>query len=391
MVRCAIGISRSGSILSVTITTVGTEGLPRQIRRKYGDMRDWQKYVRDTFGVRCDGDDYYLTMGETIGPERIINFDIFDAPPQAASFAYNYGSPGRAVAIGQALVEFINDKMPPVMEYLNTMTKIDQASLSLFGENGGRLQFDEELPILLEINGEVFNLSLSGTDEGHTRLADALKSTYDDRHKALDERTKMVVEAKTAELNTRIEELQHKLDSSFIMPDITYRDICDGLRVYIEDRYIVWMVPGTYAPKYYQKDNDTYRLTQSCAQDLLRKVYVHMYVYDRRIARMNLLYRESMRRFTHYHSMYDADCWGSLDLNRRIENSYDARALAEEALHSLGIINGDSLAMSFPRELIPINRLQFEQDEDGYREEASHGWIIGEPVRASGATTASQG
>jgi hypothetical protein len=155
-----------------------------------------------------------------------------------------------------------------------------------------------------------------------------------------------------SELEIKNKELERKMESKNLMPDITLGHLYGGLSLAKgEDGSLFWVFQSVYWPKYI--DND-YVIEPSYSKRLMNHILIVIETRKNKVLNVKLRTPIGFHEFEHYHT----NCWGNWKFKNEWETPDDIIAIAKEAEVVLETINTGSLASRSPNGLMRIETLR---------------------------------
>ncbi len=151
--------------------------------------------------------------------------------------------------------------------------------------------------------------------------------------------------------------LQQQLRNAISMPDVTEIHAKKGLSVVRgggKDN-LIWLVQGVYWPKYVNH----VPIEPDYSTKMITPIIIMIKTSDRRITNVSVRKPIGLKRFSHYHSFTDSECWGQWKYSDRTwETPDDVIRVAQEAQVVLENVNAKSPGRENPQGLPRLNTLQ---------------------------------
>ncbi len=206
----------------------------------------------------------------------------------------------------------------------------------------------------VRIGGRVVKLEMT---EELTLPEDDIRAEYSAKLTEKLQRLKEVLNEKMSEMTYMVEQnrqdfeekerqLQVRLSSANIMPEITYDHAKSGLSV-VKNHYrtnggvdvLTWLYQGVFWPKYV----DGNPIEPKYAKRMISPVTLEIVTEKDRVIRVVVRKTIGLAKFEHYHSMDSgSDCWGQWAHEKRWSTPDDILQLARDAMAVLENVNTSS-------------------------------------------------
>ena len=214
--------------------------------------------------------------------------------------------------------------------------------------------------VKLEITEEV---SLPEDDiraEYSAKLTEKLQRIKEVLNEKMSEMTYMV-EQNRQDFEEKERQLQVRLSSANIMPEITYDHAKAGLSV-VKQHYrsdgsdvLTWLYQGVFWPKYV----DGNPIEPKYAKRMISPVTLEIVTEKDRVTRVVVRKTIGLAKFEHYHSMDSgSDCWGQWAHSKRWKDADDILQLARDAMAVLENVNTSSPGNRTPSGLPRLTTLE---------------------------------
>ena len=244
-----------------------------------------------------------------------------------------------------SVVEDIKDSIDNT---LDNVSIDDVKSEGMTVRIGGRV-------VKLEITEEV---SLPEDDiraEYSAKLTEKLQQIKSVLNEKMSEMSYMV-EQNRMDYEEKERELQERLNSSNIMPNVTREHAKSGLSVVSNGNgRMVWLYQGVYWPKYV----DGRPIEPKYSKRLISPVTIEIKTEDDRVNEVIVRKTIGLDKFSHYHAMgRSSDCWGDWRHPQTWSSPDDILAIGREALVILENVNSNSPGTTTPTGLPRLSTLQ---------------------------------
>ena len=167
----------------------------------------------------------------------------------------------------------------------------------------------------------------------------------------LDEMSNFVSTIKI-EYESKKVDLDRKLSSANLMPDITYRHAQKGLSLSkgYDDGRLLWLVQSVYWPKYV---NDRI-IDPKYSKRLIHHIIIAVETLGDKVMNVTVRKPIGLDSFNHYHH----NCWGAWTWAKTWETPDDILEIAKQAEVVLETVNMGSLADASPRGLMRASTLE---------------------------------
>lgn len=221
----------------------------------------------------------------------------------------------------------------------------------------------------IRIGGKVVKLQVT---EEISLPEDEIRAEYSAKLTEKLQRIKEVLNEKMSEMTYMVEqnrqdfeekerELQARLASSNIMPDISYDHAKQGLSVVKQHSrhegadVLTWLFQGVYWPKYV----DGNPIDPKYAKRMISPVTLEIVTKKDRIQKVTVRKTIGLAKFEHYHSMDSQnDCWGQWSIPSSWSTPDDILSIARAALAVLENVNTGSPGNRSPSGLPRLNTLE---------------------------------
>ena len=238
-------------------------------------------------------------------------------------------------------------------------TSLDEISIDEVKTEGMTIRIGGRV-VKLEITDEV---SLPEDDirtEYSAKLTEKLQQIKGVLNEKMSEMTYMV-EQNRMDFEEKERQLQVRLSSANIMPEITYEHAKAGLSV-VKQHYrsdasdvLTWLYQGVFWPKYV----DGNPIDPKYAKRMISPVTLEIVTEKDRVIRVVVRKTIGLAKFEHYHSMDSgSDCWGQWDHGKRWNSADDILQLARDAMAVLENVNTASPGNRSPNGLPRISTLE---------------------------------
>lgn len=216
----------------------------------------------------------------------------------------------------------------------------------------------------VRIGGRVVKLEIT---EETTLPEDDIRAEYSEKLTRKLQTIKEKVNEKLSEMSYMVEqnrmdyeekerELNDRLSSSNIMPNITYEEAKQGLSVVSDGNgKMVWLYQGVYWPKFV----DGRPIDPKYSKRMISPVTIVIKTEDDRVNSVTVRKPIGLGKFSHYHGMSArSDCWGEWNIPSHWKEPSDILSIARESLVVLENVNSHSPGTSSPTGLPRLSTLQ---------------------------------
>jgi len=239
----------------------------------------------------------------------------------------------------------INDTMDSVMKSLDSVS-VEDLKVDGFQVRSGNkiLKFTVQEEIECNIEDDIRNELKEKLSERLIKIGSTVKQK-------LDEMSEFVSTIKNEYEHKKVE-LDRKLNSSNLMPDITYKHSAQGLSLSkaYESGRLTWFMQAVYWPKYI---NDRI-IDPKYSRRLIHHILICIETCGNKVMNVNIKKPIGMESFQHYHE----NCWGGWVYPKTWETPDDIIEIAKQAEIVLETINTGSLANHSPRGLMRASTLE---------------------------------
>jgi hypothetical protein len=239
----------------------------------------------------------------------------------------------------------INDTMESVLNKLNSVD-IDDLKVDGFQVRSGSkiLKFTVQEEIDCNIEDDI-------RAELKEKLSKRLMQIGKTVKQKLDEMSDFVSTVKN-EYESKKVDLDRKLNSANLMPDITYQHTKQGLSLSkgYDDGRLLWLMQAVYWPKYI---NDRI-IDPKYSRRLIHHVLICVETMGDKVMNVTVKKPIGLDHFQHYHH----NCWGGWVWPKKWETPDDIIDIAKQAEIVLETVNMGSLASQSPRGLMRASTLE---------------------------------
>jgi len=221
----------------------------------------------------------------------------------------------------------------------------------------------------VRIGGKVVKLQVT---EEVTLPEDEIRAEYSAKLTEKLQRIRDILNEKVSEMSYMVEqnrvdyeekerELQERLSSANIMPDITYDLAKSGLSVvkkhsrHTGPDVLTWLYQGVYWPKYV----DGNPIEPKYAKRMISPVTLEIVTEKDRLQRVTVRKTIGLGKFEHYHSMDSQnDCWGQWVFPKNWKEPKDILKVAQDAMAVLENVNTHSPGNRSPNGLPRLSTLE---------------------------------
>lgn len=214
--------------------------------------------------------------------------------------------------------------------------------------------------VKLEITEEVSLPEDEIRAEYSAKLTEKLQRIKEVLNEKMSEMTYMV-EQNRQDFEEKEKQLQIRLASANIMPEISYDHAKAGLSVVKHHTHhegadvLTWLFQGVYWPKYV----DGNPINPKYAKRMISPVTMEIVTKKDCIVRVVVRKTIGLSKFEHYHSMdSSSDCWGQWEFPKRWESPDDILSCAHDALAVLENVNTSSPGNRNPSGLPRLSTLE---------------------------------
>ncbi|KFZ26295.1 MAG: hypothetical protein KQ78_01468 [Candidatus Izimaplasma bacterium HR2] len=214
--------------------------------------------------------------------------------------------------------------------------------------------------VKLEITEEVSLPEDEIRAEYSAKLTEKLQRIKEALNEKMSEMTYMV-EQNRQDFEEKEKELQERLASANIMPEISYDHAKAGLSLVKQHSHhdgadvLTWLFQGVYWPKYV----DGNPINPKYAKRMISPVTMEIVTKKDRIVRVVVRKTIGLSKFEHYHSMdSSSDCWGQWEFPKRWNSPDDILSCARDALAVLENVNTTSPGNRNPSGLPRLSTLE---------------------------------
>lgn len=218
--------------------------------------------------------------------------------------------------------------------------------------------------VTMRIGGKVLNLTVSQSTPAATieqEIREELKVKLKDKLTALgafiDKKMSEafgIVESVKSEYARKEKILVDKIQSSNVMPQITWSQAERGLSVIPTKDGVGWLVRKTYWPKFL--DNKV--IDPKFQKKMITNVIVYIETQGKKVVNVTVRKLAGLGTFDHYHR----NCWGNWTWQKSVDGAEDILAMADQAMAVLERVNSMSVAVRNPIGLPRIDTLTRHTD-----------------------------
>lgn len=243
----------------------------------------------------------------------------------------------------------IETKIKETMD--NVMNDINDFSIDDLKSNGFTIRSGNKI-LKMTVQEDCDNTSIEDEilNELRDKLSERLLNIGAKIKGKLDEMSTFVSTVKN-EYESKKRDLDKKINSSNIMPDITYEHTQKGLSLTKGyDGTLLWLVQSVYWPKYI----DDRVIDPKYSKRLVNHVILTIETSGNKVMNVGVRKPIGLGTFNHYHR----ECWGQWSPPREWKTPDDILDIAHQAEVVLETINTGSLADHSPRGLMRVSTLR---------------------------------
>lgn len=196
--------------------------------------------------------------------------------------------------------------------------------------------------------------------EYSAKLTEKLQRIKEVLNEKMSEMT-YIVEQNRQDFEEKEKQLQSRLTSANIMPEISYDHAKAGLSVVKHHTHhdgadvLTWLFQGVYWPKYV----DGNPINPKYAKRMISPVTMEIVTIKDRIVSVVVRKTIGLSKFEHYHSINNSsDCWGQWEFPKRWESPDEILSCARDALSVLENVNTSSPGNRDPSGLPRLSTLE---------------------------------
>ena len=243
----------------------------------------------------------------------------------------------------------VDSKMKETID--NVMGKLDAFNIDDLKSDGFTIRSGSKI-LKMTVQEDCENISLE--DEIRNELKDKLSKRLLEigaKIKGKLDEMSTFVSTVNKEYESKKRELDKKINSTNIMPDITYEHSEQGLSLSKGyDGTLLWLVQSVYWPKYI----DDRIIDPKYSKRLVNHVILTIETSGNKVMNVGVRKPIGLGTFNHYHR----DCWGQWSPPREWKTPDDILDIARQAEVVLETINTGSLANHSPRGLMRVSTLE---------------------------------
>lgn len=245
------------------------------------------------------------------------------------------------------------DNIKESMEVSMSELSIDNiASEGMTVRIGGRV-------VKLEITEEITLPEDDIRAEYSAKLTEKLQRIKEVLNEKMSEMTYMVEQNKQ-DFEEKEREMQARINSANLMPDINYSHARAGLSVVKNnprangEDVMTWLYQGVYWPKFV----DGNPIEPKYSKRMISPVTLEIITEKDRVSRVVVRKTIGLSKFEHYHSMdSSSDCWGQWSPRSHWKSADDIMAVGREAIAVLENVNSSSPGNRSPNGLPRLGTL----------------------------------
>ena len=214
--------------------------------------------------------------------------------------------------------------------------------------------------VKLEITEEITLPEDDIRAEYSAKLTEKLQKIKEVLNEKMSEMTYMVEQNKQ-DFEEKEREMQERINSANLMPEITYSHAKAGLSLVKShprssgSDVLTWLYQGVYWPKFV----DNIPIEPKYSKRMISPVTLEIVTEGNRVVRVVVRKTIGLSKFEHYHSMDSgSDCWGQWRHNNNWSTPDDILSVAREAMAVLENVNSSSPGNRSPSGLPRLGTLQ---------------------------------